>query len=139
MEVELKGIIYRIGTLNVFDQWNVARRLMPLLSSLSDVKDDKTLLAVLSPVLGSIGQMSDEDTSYILNTCLAVVTRKDTQGNWVKILGGKNLLMFQDIDMLAMLRLTMYVITENMGTFFTQAASEDFGAEAVPGARDLNR
>ena len=125
MEIELKGVTYSIGQMNVFDQWNVARRIIPLLGALSDLKDGASMIENLTPLLSSVGKMTDEDTSYILNKCLAVVKRKEPSG-WNKVLGGKDAIMYEDMTMSTILRLTMSVITENMGDFFTDAASEDF-------------
>jgi len=133
LELELKDNMYRIGTLNVFEQWNVSRRLMPILGSLTDVEDDDSLTKALMPALLALGNMSDEDTEYVLNTCLNVVMRKSPaiDSAWAKVLGGKNTIMFADIDMATMLRLTITVIVENMGSFFTRAALEDSIAAAM--------
>lgn len=128
MEVDLFGFKYRIGKMDVFSQWNVSRRLMPVIGSLIAANKEQSLAEMLVPAFGTLSEMSDEDTEYILNKCLAVVHRQDASGNWAKIMGGKNTIMFEDINMMVMIRLTVYVVTENMGDFFTQAASDGFGA-----------
>jgi hypothetical protein len=124
MEFEHEGATYRVGRMNVFDQWNVARRLMPILASLPSKAEANG--DALTPLFQAIGKATDDDSNYILHKCLAVVSRKDSGGNWVRVMAtGGNALMFEDINMFIMIRLTVAVIKENMGDFFTQAVSGD--------------
>lgn len=126
MEIELKGHIYQIGKLDAFKQWHVARRLMPLFGSMAEIGDKASMLKTLAPALDALSLMSNDDTDFVLNTCLGVVRRKNPEtGGMFPVLGGKNVLMFEDIDMTVLLRLTTYVVTENLSDFFTQAASEN--------------
>jgi len=135
MEVELNGQTYRIDRLNTFDQWNVARRLMPVLGALSGIEDGDTLTKMLMPAFKSLGGMSDEDSDFVLNKCLSVVKRKQELNGviaFANVLGAKNTMMFDDIDMFVMLRLAVFVVVENIGDFFTQAALDDSIAAALP-------
>lgn len=128
MEVELNGQTYRIDRMNVFDQWDVARRLMPVLGALTGIKDGDSLSKMLMPAFQSLGSMSNEDSSFVLNKCLSVVKRRqviDGAVAYANVLGGKNSLMFDDIDMFIMLRLATFVVVENIGDFFSQAALDD--------------
>ncbi len=135
LEVELDGATYRVGRLNAFQQWHVFRRIVPLFGAFegfSEKQDEAraSLLAHLMPLFEAARGMSDEDTNYVLNTCLSAVTVRDkvTKG-WSRLSQGGGLLMFE-ISMTVMLRLTMYVIMENLSDFFTRAASGDLPAAA---------
>jgi hypothetical protein len=54
---------------------------------------------------------------YVVDTCLAVVERKDKSGGWVKVVVGSRL-MFEDMDMMTMLTLVTRVVRGNLAGFF---------------------
>jgi len=131
-EIELNGNKYRVGRLNGKKQWNVARRLMPVLSELIKAAKDipqganpenpspedaqKFLEKISEPLADSFSRITDENSDYIIDTCLAVCDRAQGPA-WAPLMRGGNL-MFQDLDMIAMLGLTFAVIRENLGDFF---------------------
>lgn len=133
LEIELDGHTYRIGKLDAIKQWHVFRRLIPVLGSFSglfSIDQDvvrSTMLNQFLPVFKQLGAMSDLDTDFVLNTCLSVVTRKDTvvPDGWQRVMIQPGHLQFDDIEMVLMLQLTKYVVMENLSSFFTQAASAD--------------
>lgn len=141
LEIELEGFTYSIEKLNAIQQWHVFRRLIPLLSAFSGLANtDKdavrsSMLSQLSPAFSQLQEMSDVDTDFILNTCLSVVKRRDhASGGWMRVMVKPGLIQFDDIEMSTMLRLTSFVIMENLSPFFIQTASEDL-TEAEPGAK----
>lgn len=151
-QIELAGGTYKIGTLDAFKQFHVARRLAPALFALSeaaasvgeagnsflndsessDAQDDApksnsgtvAVLVAFRPVAEAIARMSDDDANYVLKTCLSVVFRQQGTG-WQRIMVKDNLL-FQDITMQTMMQLAARVIQGNMGNFFCalQASSQ---------------
>lgn len=137
-ETAVGGNEYRIGKLPPFKQFHIARRLAPILSAIgsaalslpndaapavkqaaSDEDDFAALLKFVGPIASSLSQLSDDDTEYVLNTCLGAVQRKSGNG-WAKVLASNSKLMFEDIDLPTMTQLTIAVIKENLGSFFPE-------------------
>ena len=117
--VEINGQSYRIGRLDAKKQFHVARRLAPLLAGLGGALkgEAKGFAEMVSPIAEALAKMSDEDSDYVIDTCLAVVARQ--QGSdWAGVMARNGGLMFQDIDLPAMLRLAVAVIQHNLGSFF---------------------
>lgn len=122
-DIEVNGNVYRIGRMDARKQFHVSRRLAPLLAgiggAISGKKADVT--ATFQPIAEALAQMSDEDTDYILDNCLAVVSRQ--QGNqFAPVMARGGNMMFEDIDLPTMMQLTISVIRENLGGFFPASA-----------------
>lgn len=132
---DINGQKYRIGKLTPKEQFHVARRLVPLLtglagaampSVLAGVTDaaaltDDALGQILLAFSGGLSKMSNEDSEYVIDTCLSAVQRK--QGEiWAPVLvkGG---MMFADIRLPDMVQLVVAVVQENLGSFFPGAAA----------------
>ncbi|SCC65850.1 phage tail assembly chaperone [Kosakonia oryziphila] len=132
MEFTTNGVEYRAAKLTVFDQLKVSRKLLPLIAKLvsdaailknavKDKKADKehifkTLETVLPKIADALADMPDESVNAILHPCLKVVMRKSTAGNWTAIFV-EDQLMFDDIDLFAMLGIVGRVVVDNMGNF----------------------
>lgn len=118
MEFEIAGQNYRVGKLDPFKQLHITRRLVPVLSGLVEIQD-KTFADFIQPIADSIAHMPDTDCDFILQTCLSVVQRQ--QGNaWVGVYApNTKALMFDDIDLTGMIQITVKVIQENLGSFFS--------------------
>jgi hypothetical protein len=122
MEFEINGQTYRSSKLNARQQFHVSRRLAPVLGGLATASGSaaEDFAHFLQPIADAVAKMSDDDCDYILDTCLAVVQRQ--QGTaWAQIFVAKNI-MFEDIDMAAMLQIAAKVIQENLGSFFHASA-----------------
>lgn len=127
MDIEINGQQYRIGKLDARKQFHIARRLAPVMKSFGDVmiqqaaaapaEGEDLLMKAMSPIIDAIALMSDEETDYILDTCLAVVSRQQPGGQYQKVMVGKNML-FADIDLPVMMQLTFNTIRENLSNFF---------------------
>ncbi len=120
-ELELLGVKYRIGKMNALTQLHVGRRLLPALVAVgikaSDLAEaDATLVDVMEPAVKLIGKMEDTDVNYVLFKALACVTRQQGE-RYAPIISGEHML-FQDIDMPTMIRLTVAVLQENLAGFF---------------------
>jgi hypothetical protein len=136
MEITINGHNYRVGKLDALKQFHITRRLAPALASVglgiaqlqqagAKVMGEgiEAFLPVLGPVSEIVASMSDEDANYILFTCLGVVTREQDGGRFAKVSADRQL-MFEDIDMVLMLRLTVEVVRFNLQGFFSGLAVE---------------
>lgn len=132
--VKIKGVDYRIGKLNAITQFHVTRRIAPVMAAmgitmamLKPIKDKEPTFDDFAPVLGPVtemmSRMSDADCNYVIFNCLAVVQRDQGENRFAPICTGQQL-MFEDIDMLAMLRITFEVIRENLSGFLEGLGDE---------------
>ncbi|WP_024904462.1 phage tail assembly chaperone [Robbsia andropogonis] len=126
--IEINGQGYRIGRLDVKRQFHVARRLAPLLAGLGGAlknsadKDSVGFSELVAPIAEALSKMSDEDTDYVIDSCLSVVQRQS--GNaWAPVMARGGGMMFSDIELSEMLRLTVAVIQGSLGGFFPGAPS----------------
>ncbi len=125
-EITIAKNVYRVGKMNALQQFHVARRLAPVLAtmglSLRQLADGSKMsiedfLPVLGPVTEILAHMTDEDANYVIFSALSVSERK--QGDkFAPVVNGVNL-MFQDLDLPAMMRLVVEVLKENLGGFLT--------------------
>lgn len=128
---EVGGQQYRIGRLDAKKQFHVARRLAPLLAGLGGALqgESKGFAELVAPIAYALSKMSDEDTDYVIDTCLAVIQRQ-SNNQWASVMVRNGGLMFQDIDMAQMLQLTVAVIQGNLGNFFPAGSSPTSQAAA---------
>jgi hypothetical protein len=84
---------------------------------------DMTMMMVLL-----MSKLTDEESDYIMFKCLTAVSRRQPQG-WVNI-QSNGTLMFSDITVGALFKLTATVITENLGDFFRTALANLEGQTA---------
>ncbi len=137
-DIVVNGISYRIGRLSALKQFHVVRRLAPLLSGFREVSGDPIDLADLSvpeavtmlgPLTEAVAGMSDADAEYIITTCLGVVERKQTGGGYAQVVTTDHQILFDDIDMTAMLALTAHTIGGNLQGFFDSLSSVSPGGK----------
>lgn len=122
--VEVGGFTYRIGRMDVRKQFHVARRIGPAMLGFlggSMIKGAK-LADMIGPVINALSKMSDEDSDYVLDQCMAVVSRAENGGEWARIVAPGGGMMFQDIGLPQMLKLAQEVLSENLRGFFPIAA-----------------
>lgn len=129
MEFTLNETTFRIAKLEVFQQLKVSRKLLPLLAGLlSDINTVKSAAAqgdyfqvlekALPAIAHSLADMSEEDTNAILHPCLAVVSRQQAK-SWVPIFS-QGVLMFDDLDLITMLKLVLRVVEDSLGSFLPE-------------------
>lgn len=118
-EFSIKGIKYRSGTMDAMTQFHVVRRLGPILGSFRNMLDSK-LDDGLSIIAEAISKMSDVDTEYVINSCMAVVQREQAGGTgWANVWSTQaKRPMFDDIDMATMLQIVFAVIGDAIVPFF---------------------
>jgi hypothetical protein len=141
--VKLGDNNYKIGRLDTFTQFHIARRLAPLLANLgaamkdaapmledkfkqqeskgteSDEASAAALSVAVGPIADTLSKMSDDDVDYILHKCLAVCQREIAPNRFAPVqLRNGTRLMFEDIDMPVLLGLTINTIQDNLSSFF---------------------
>lgn len=128
-EFEINGVQYRSDRMDAKKQFHVARRLAPLLAGLGGaIKGEKAGFAeFVGPIADAVSKMSDEDTDYVIDACLRVVQRQQGQ-TWQAVTSRGGDLMFDDIDLPVMLRLTVAVIQQSLGGFFPGGPSASTAA-----------
>jgi hypothetical protein len=143
-ELELEGMWYRTGKLDAFKQFHLFRKLMPLFSGMGETAATQVSRAAAAagapdavvrwssfgPVAQAIADMSQQDSEFIIKTCLAVCTRKNPVGQWVRLATPAGELMFEDIDLGIMLQLSFAVIQDNLAPFFPGRSLNGSGVEA---------
>lgn len=129
MKLTVNNKVYKIGKLDALQQFHISRRLLPVLATLGvtlDMLKDAAgtemtsmaqFLPAMEPISKVLAAMSDEDSEYVLFTCLSAVTREEGEGRFAAVSTGARL-QFQDIDMVAMIRLAVEVVKENLLGFF---------------------
>jgi hypothetical protein len=142
--VNLGDINYKIGRLDTFTQFHIARRLAPLLANLGQALkeaapllekgkpaegaekekeeeevDYDALSVAMGPIADTLAKMSDADVNYILHSCLAVCQREIAPGRYspVQLRNGTRL-MFEDIEMPVMVGLAINTIQDSLSSFF---------------------
>ena len=129
--IELAGSVYSIGRMDALTQFHVARRLAPVVATLGKSIAELTtaegqqsqeawITEVFGPVMDIVAKMGDDESNYIIHTCLNVVSRKQEGGKFAPVQRNKQM-MFNDIEMPVMFRLVVEVIKENLGGFFVEA------------------
>ena len=144
IEFELAGKTYRAQKLPALMQFNVSKRLAPLLTPLVPVfieatkpgglgRDLDGLAHLLQPVAESFSKMPDEDSDYVLNLCLSVVTRRESE-NYASIWNAQaKRPMFADLDdMNLLLQIVARVIQDSLGPFFQGLLTSQQAAATAP-------
>lgn len=136
-EFEFGDRVYKIGLLDVFEQFHVSRRLTPVLAAgglamfkaLSEQQKagqglgPTDWLLMMAPMAEVLAKMPQEDADYVLHTCLKVV-RVKAADKWSVLLTGGGALLIADLGLPATLRLVVEVLQHNLGDFFPQNLKE---------------
>lgn len=127
LEFEVAGQRYRAEKLDAFKQLHVSRKIAPIIPKLlpmflkfaekkDALKEDLAGMAeAFEPLAQALAEMPDADCEHVFNACLGVVMRKH-QNDWASIWAGGSL-MFDDIDLGAMVQITAKVIWDSLGSF----------------------
>lgn len=125
IEFELQGQTYRIGKLDAFKQWHVSRRIAPIVPTLIPIfmeiskgsKDIPSISELLQPLADCLAGMSDEQSEYVIATCLSVAQRK-SGSNWAAVWNkGANACMFDDMDLSVIIQIVIKVVQDSLGPF----------------------
>lgn len=141
VHITVSGREYVLGRLNLFDALEVSRLIAPiapiLLSEVigklaSELQDENakpeerlltiaTLLSASQPVLKIISEMPRADFQSIITMCLSVVEKKTSTGYARLMQNGQ--LMFDDLDTMSAIALTIHVIARELNPIFASLAS----------------
>lgn len=153
---------YRSDKLDALTQFHVSRRLLPVLTSFTDVMvnlgpettaalvgggDEASGalssalgdLAAMRPLLEAIAKMPDDDANYVLNAALRVTHRANLAPSgevvsWSPVWNATaRRVMFDDIEMMEMLQIARAVLTESLGRFFLDPLSSSSDRAARAG------
>ena len=152
-EIQVGQHNYVIGKLDAFAQFHVSRRIAPVIptilpllqefhkpavqSALEKAKSNESVdfseLSGLGPALlpfaDALAQMSDENSEYVIKTCLSVVKRVTSGGS--SAVARNNVIMFDDIDLGSMLPLVIAVLRGSLGNFIRGLLTKEI-QEAQP-------
>lgn len=139
------GHEYQSENMDAVTQWNVARRISPLVAELAPIfamqlRVEDFILALstdtswttdfLRRVSKELAKMSDEDTKYILAHTLSRAMRLERNPNTGEVVSrvplwnpSANALQYSDVKMPHMVQLVWYVLRENLGDFFNEFLS----------------
>ena len=136
-DVEIGGMQYRIEKLPTRIQWNVARRLMPVVQGVLPIlaigaqqrmTEDSTgslipdmeqmpVFEALAALSNTIGMLTDMDSDYIIDHCLDCV-RWQQQSRWVPIRAPGGAFLNGAADQFdVQLRLILEVLRESVANF----------------------
>lgn len=141
VHITVSGREYVLGRLNLFDALEVSRLIAPiapiLLSEVigklaSELQDENakpeerlltiaTLLSASQPVLKIISEMPRADFQSIITMCLSVVEKKTSTGYARLMQNGQ--LMFDDLDTMSAIALTIHVIARELNPIIASLAS----------------
>lgn len=131
-EFEVAGQTYRSGKMNARTQWHVLRRAAPIVGPIQSLASGAPSGEAFAIMAKAIASLSDEEADYILDECLAVVERQQGPTAWAKIkMSSGPGLMFDDIDMMAMLAIASHVMRDNYAAVF-QGGLATLRGEAKP-------
>lgn len=127
----IDGTTYRIGRMNAKAQFNVVRRLAPVVAAAGPVlqswiKSESTgaqmeldeIFGAFGPLATALGELPDEASDYVIGRCLSVC-HKQSGSSWPAVATAHGDLMFDDMSMATMLKLVLAVLQENLTDFFS--------------------
>jgi hypothetical protein len=132
--VTVAGRDYTVGRLSAMQQFHVVRRLAAVLAGVDNAQELHATLRAgaegldLLPALArGVAALDDAQAEFVVLTCLGVVQRQQAGGGWAGVVAGGRL-MFEDMDLPAMLTLVGHVLAENLGGFFAALPGVSPGA-----------
>lgn len=119
-DVTIGDKVYRTGKMDAKTQFHVVRRLLPLVSSITSIDREKiTAETMVQAIAEAIAKLSDQEVDYVLNRALSVCSRLEGGNAWMPVWNARaDRLQYEDIDLSAMMQLTVAVLQENLGGFF---------------------
>ena len=144
IEFTVNGRNYRAAKMDALKQWNVVRRLSPLIGSFGGLaavaaatKEGESPVAAagadaaIAVAARALASMSDEDSDFILGACLSLCERQSENGaSWARIWNAQaNRLQFQDLNMAEMLQISIAVLKDSLSSFFPELRSILSGAQ----------
>ena len=130
MEIELNGQKYRVSRVDAIQQFHVARRLAPIQIRMgvsgaemakrgADADEVTMMAAIMGPIADMVATMPEADVNYIINMAMNNTLREQGGGKWARVMVNEKM-MFADIGVPQLMRLTIAFVQENLGGFFDQ-------------------
>lgn len=107
-----------IKPMDAFTQLKIARRLGPSLPILQGIisdenkNKDKRIITILM-----FSHISEEDMMFVIGECLSTIGRRQSNGSIANVRKNGSI-MFDDMGMDEMLKISIEVIEETLGDFF---------------------
>lgn len=130
MEFTLGEKQFRTSKLDAFSQFHVSRKLAPIIPTLIPVfvkiardgvelTDIASYAEILAPFADGLAAMSNEDSEYVLSTCMSVVKRKTVgNDNWAVVWSNSaRACMFDDMDLGDIIQIVLKVVQDSLGNF----------------------
>jgi hypothetical protein len=140
MEFEVNGRNYRASKMDAMTQFNVIRKLAPIMEPLAkfvknqpsklngettitseDIQRARTdAIDATMPIIKAIADLPEETTDYVIATCMNLVRRDEGQGRgWAKVWNDQaHRPQMDDIDMVTMLMIVVQVLGGSFSAFF---------------------
>ena len=128
LEFEINGVEYRAHKLDAKTQFHLSRKVAPIVPKLLPLflkitaekgslleNNILNLIPTLEPFANALAEMPDEHASFIYDTCLGSVSRK--QGKDFAKVTNNGILMFQDIGLDSVLPIVVKILWFNLGPF----------------------
>jgi hypothetical protein len=132
-DFEIGSIKFKLGKINAIKQFQIARRVAPILSEMLPMLDpiaksmnDQSLsesekfgkgVVLAKPVLEGFSKLSDKDSEYVLFTLLSSVEMQQSSGNWAK-LANESMILFQDLELSVLMNAAGRAFFHNLTGFF---------------------
>lgn len=124
-EFEIDGFVYRANPMDLRVQLHLVRRVTPLVASVPALLTAKgDFLTAVMPFAEALAGMEDKDVDYIIDKSLSIIERKQPgDRQWAKVWNSSaQRVMFDDITLMTMLKLSARVILDNIGSFLPALA-----------------
>lgn len=151
MDFVVEGRTYHASKMNAMDQFQVLRRLAPIMGSFGGLMNfmsnreaapmtQPEMLTAISPLAKAISELSDEATNYIFDKCFGLVTRDEPGGRGAARIWNVQAKRMQmdDIDLPAMMQILVKVLEGSFENFFRGGPQSSTGVESPPPGRQLN-
>jgi hypothetical protein len=115
MEFDLNGIGYKAEKLDAMKQFHIARKLAPVLSELAPGQNQESQISGLASAISKIG---DKEAEFVIYSLLSCVKRKMGHGLGYSKVANESSLMYDDIDLKAMMHLVWQSLQFNFSDFF---------------------
>jgi len=108
LELEVSGNKYKLVKMDTFIQFNVARKLLPVLTSFDS--GDINVWA------NALANMPDDHAMFIVTESLKACSRLDG-GGYRQVYNAGGVMMYQDIDLNVMIKLVSELLKYNLENF----------------------
>lgn len=125
-EFEINGRTYRSSLMPPKVAFRVVRRILPVMAALvakAEPGKKVDIANVVLPLGMALGEMSDANADYVLDTLLGAVQLQATGGKWGPVIASNGVLMNQEIDLAEMIEIAAEVFKENLAGFFAAMQS----------------